>query len=294
MPFLIAIVLGLAAIAAAVVFWYVTVPTAAILASVAIYRSSRFSPVIRGRIAGGLVILAVLTGGVGAAIHLGGTGASAPPAQLAGFPTLPPTTTPTAYPAPASTQVALPPSPSEMTPTGVTSLAPDGKEPVTVAAYGLATHDGITALDVAAYRDDVHIEYQAPLQSLYDCPGSGSLADVVQGVETAAVDLHRDRRDVLGDVTGINGSGAKLGSYCGDVLGNYIDTLRAGLPWPPTASSAPPVATTSCTTTRSGSCIQGGEFCPAASEGTDGTDAAGDTYMCRDSNSNGHPHWELP
>jgi len=38
----------------------------------------------------------------------------------------------------------------------------------------------------------------------------------------------------------------------------------------------------------------GGEFCPVADEGTDGTDAAGDSYVCTDSSGNGHPHWETP
>lgn len=60
------------------------------------------------------------------------------------------------------------------------------------------------------------------------------------------------------------------------------------------STATPDAGSAGCTTTRSGSCIQGGEFCPAANEGTDGTDAAGDTYVCQDSNGNGHPHWELP
>lgn len=47
---------------------------------------------------------------------------------------------------------------------------------------------------------------------------------------------------------------------------------------------------TSCTTTSSGSCIQGGEFCPQADYGQSGTDANGRTYVCTGDTE--HPHWE--
>lgn len=50
----------------------------------------------------------------------------------------------------------------------------------------------------------------------------------------------------------------------------------------------------SCTTTSSGNCIQGGQFCPQASEDETGYDANGRSYVCRDSNGDGHPHWEIP
>ncbi|WP_375474370.1 hypothetical protein [uncultured Jatrophihabitans sp.] len=48
----------------------------------------------------------------------------------------------------------------------------------------------------------------------------------------------------------------------------------------------------SCTVTSSGTCIQGGEFCPVASEGHTGYDANGTAYVCTDSDHDGHPHWE--
>lgn len=65
------------------------------------------------------------------------------------------------------------------------------------------------------------------------------------------------------------------------------------------APAAPPVTKTAthtqaaaCTHTSSGTCIHGGGFCPVASEGSLGTDAAGRRYTCTDSDHNGHPHWE--
>jgi predicted secreted protein len=54
----------------------------------------------------------------------------------------------------------------------------------------------------------------------------------------------------------------------------------------------PPKPQHACTTTSSGSCIQGGEFCPQASYGQSGWDAAGRRYVCQGDST--HPHWELP
>jgi hypothetical protein len=45
----------------------------------------------------------------------------------------------------------------------------------------------------------------------------------------------------------------------------------------------------SCTTTSSGSCIRGGQFCPRAKYGKVGYDAKGRAYKCKGSRS--HPHW---
>lgn len=45
-----------------------------------------------------------------------------------------------------------------------------------------------------------------------------------------------------------------------------------------------------CTRTSSGTCIRGGEFCPAAKYGKHGWDAAGRRYTCKGSHA--HPHWE--
>ncbi len=98
---------------------------------------------------------------------------------------------------------------------------------------------------------------------------------------------------------------------CAGMVTNYVSTTRARGAWPPVTAAptsavprlaAPTEAATSaaadapagCTTTRSGSCIRGGEFCPRASEGATGNDGQGVTYVCRDSNSNGHLHWETP
>jgi hypothetical protein len=70
---------------------------------------------------------------------------------------------------------------------------------------------------------------------------------------------------------------------------------------PPTHSRPPPAprATTpvsaapaqhGCTTTASGSCIRGGEFCPQADYGMTGYDADGTPYVCKGDST--HPHWE--
>lgn len=58
----------------------------------------------------------------------------------------------------------------------------------------------------------------------------------------------------------------------------------------PTATPTP--VQHSCTTTSSGSCIQGGEFCPQASYGMTGYDADGTPYICEGDST--HPHWEIP
>jgi hypothetical protein len=47
-----------------------------------------------------------------------------------------------------------------------------------------------------------------------------------------------------------------------------------------------------CTRTSSGTCIQGGQFCPQASYGHSGWDARGRRYVCRGDHT--HPHWMLP
>ena len=67
----------------------------------------------------------------------------------------------------------------------------------------------------------------------------------------------------------------------------------AGLVSVPTA--APALATPhhhACTRTSSGSCIQGGQFCPQASYGHSGWDARGRRYVCKGDHT--HPHWMLP
>lgn len=59
-----------------------------------------------------------------------------------------------------------------------------------------------------------------------------------------------------------------------------------------THTQAPPPAPVQhgCTTTSSGSCIRGGEFCPQASYGMTGYDADGTAYICTGDRT--HPHWE--
>ncbi|WP_346384421.1 hypothetical protein [Nocardioides sp.] len=47
-----------------------------------------------------------------------------------------------------------------------------------------------------------------------------------------------------------------------------------------------------CTRTSSGSCIQGGQFCPQASYGHNGWDARGRRYVCKGNHT--HPHWMKP
>lgn len=60
-------------------------------------------------------------------------------------------------------------------------------------------------------------------------------------------------------------------------------------PAPPPAPKPPPQQP-ACTTTSTGNCIQGGEFCPQADYGTTGYDANGTAYTCTGDQT--HPHWE--
>ena len=59
------------------------------------------------------------------------------------------------------------------------------------------------------------------------------------------------------------------------------------------AAAAEPVpfaGAASCTTTSSGTCIQGGQFCPKDKRGQKGTDANGRTYTCTGDGAS-TPHW---
>lgn len=56
----------------------------------------------------------------------------------------------------------------------------------------------------------------------------------------------------------------------------------------PTAAAKHGGGSHSCTTTSSGSCIRGGEFCPSSKAGQFGWDAQGHKYICRDG------HWRVP
>ena len=47
-----------------------------------------------------------------------------------------------------------------------------------------------------------------------------------------------------------------------------------------------------CTRTSSGTCIQGGQFCPQASLGKSGGTAKGRRYVCKGDRT--HPHWMKP
>lgn len=57
-----------------------------------------------------------------------------------------------------------------------------------------------------------------------------------------------------------------------------------------TPAPAPRPVQHGCTTTSSGSCMRGGEFCPQADYGMTGYDASGTAYTC--SGDRTHPHWE--
>lgn len=61
-------------------------------------------------------------------------------------------------------------------------------------------------------------------------------------------------------------------------------------PTAPPSSTSTTAATHPCTRTSSGSCIKGGEFCPAADYGQTGYDAEGRAWVCEGDSS--HPHWE--
>jgi hypothetical protein len=67
-----------------------------------------------------------------------------------------------------------------------------------------------------------------------------------------------------------------------------VTTTHSSTPRP--RSSAPSPAHDGCTTTSSGSCIRGGQFCSQASYGQTGYDANGTALKCTGDAS--HPHWE--
>jgi hypothetical protein len=71
----------------------------------------------------------------------------------------------------------------------------------------------------------------------------------------------------------------------------------------PVAAAAPALAVThhhasvdakhhACTKTSSGTCIQGGQFCPQAKYLKSGWDAQGRRYVCKGNKT--HPHWMKP
>ena len=70
-----------------------------------------------------------------------------------------------------------------------------------------------------------------------------------------------------------------------DVAAHFALTIHV-----PAAKSSS--AQHACTRTSSGSCIQGGEFCPQADYGSSGWDASGRRYVCTGDHT--HPHWETP
>lgn len=67
-------------------------------------------------------------------------------------------------------------------------------------------------------------------------------------------------------------------------------TTKATHPTVRHTHSSPPAPANQCTTTSSGSCIQGGEFCKQVLYGQTGTDAEGRRYTCTGDHI--HPHWE--
>jgi hypothetical protein len=70
-------------------------------------------------------------------------------------------------------------------------------------------------------------------------------------------------------------------------------TLAGLVSVPVTAQAAHTVAPHhACTRTSSGTCIQGGQFCPQASYGHSGWDARGHRYVCKGSHT--HPHCMIP
>ncbi|MCL3818972.1 hypothetical protein [Aeromicrobium wangtongii] len=65
-----------------------------------------------------------------------------------------------------------------------------------------------------------------------------------------------------------------------------IKTKAKAAPKPKPSASQP------CTTTSSGTCIRGGQFCPQARYGQSGFDANGRRYVCTGDRT--HPHWMTP
>ena len=69
-----------------------------------------------------------------------------------------------------------------------------------------------------------------------------------------------------------------------------LATVAFATPAAATAHSASvPTIAARCTTTSSGSCIRGGEFCPRSMYNRAGYDAYGRRYVCKGNRT--HPHW---
>jgi hypothetical protein len=74
-----------------------------------------------------------------------------------------------------------------------------------------------------------------------------------------------------------------------DLAHAVSNTVRLRVTSPAPAAPSPTVDH-ACTTTSTGSCIRGGEFCPQASYGETGWDANGVAWVC--TGDPVHPHWE--
>lgn len=83
---------------------------------------------------------------------------------------------------------------------------------------------------------------------------------------------------------------ARVAAHCADrrVTTHRARVLRGSTAPASTASSGSTIH--ACTTTSSGSCISGGQFCPQASYGLVGYDATGHRYVC--SGDRSHPRWQ--
>ena len=76
------------------------------------------------------------------------------------------------------------------------------------------------------------------------------------------------------------------------VIAMLVLVLSGLVSTPAAASAQQHSAVRACTKTSSGTCIRGGQFCPQASFGRSGWDAAGRRYVCKGDRS--HPHWMRP
>jgi len=266
------------------------------------------------------VILAVLTGGAGAAIHLGGT-----PAQSAGARSIPaspfPTVARTSGGADATSALAsvrsTPSSPdivhskAASTPRAAApTLSPAATKTLTYQQF-IASADPRPAYTIVSNPsyDQNSCHYDSPTvvatkATASDAEAEAILAAVYLSESYAYSDCGDVQVSLYTTMTAAqdNGPADYSASYYPHGPAESNPSELVVYKHPPAnllidvTSGFPNVTNTKqvCTTTSSGTCIRGGEFCPTADDGTTGTDADGRTYVCEDKTGSGRDHWETP
>jgi hypothetical protein len=170
-------------------------------------------------------------------------------------------------------------SPSDATtPTASKSQAPRPTASVTVTVTPSVAADTLSSAEAMALRRKL----TAARQDLKTERKSES--KVRHRLANTQTDLRRTRHERDNAITAAKRA-ARRASSAQRQLASTQAARRQAQSSPAPARVSP---THSCTHTSSGSCIQGGEFCPNASDGLTGYDANGRAHVCRDD------HWRVP